>query len=322
MRHLNHCARAAAFVVLFAGAAASQTPVPTTGSADPAPLLWKDPGAIASRDLFWGIGSQERAPKGPFTFVEENTGETQPKIVVTDASGVTWDVKFGEEAKAEVAANRLVYAFGYFVEEVYFVKAGTVNGAKDLKRSAKLIGADGSFVDARFRRRDPAVVRLDDEWTFKANPFLESRELSGLRIVMTMVNNWDIRGARNNNVLRVTAPEGLQERRFIVGDLGGTFGRMGGMISNHSKWNLEDYRKEGFIEKVEEGVVHLDYDGFDSKMDRVPMEHARWFATLASQLTEPQVRRAFEAAGAAPEEIDGFSKRFMEKIAALQAAVR
>ena len=67
---------------------------------------------------------------------------------------------------------------------------------------------------------------------------------------------------------------------------------MGGEISNHSKWKLEDYRAEGFIEKVERGVVHLDYDGIDSGMDRVPLEHARWFATILSQLTPEQVRRA------------------------------
>ena len=43
---------------------------------------------------------------------------------------------------------------------------------------------------------------------------------------------------------------------------------------------------------------------------------------MVSQLTEPQVRRAFEAAGTKPEEIEGFAKRFVEKIAELQSAVR
>ena len=138
---------------------------------------------------------------------------------------------------------------------------------------------------------------------------------------MTMLNNWDIRGAANNNVLRATT-DGASERRYFVSDLGATFGRMGGPLSNHSKWKLNDYIAEGFIEKVEEGVVHLDYDGFDSKMDRVPVEHARWFAGLVSQLTEAQVKRAFEGAGATPEEAAGFTKRFMEKIADLQRALR
>ena len=178
------------------------------------------------------------------------------------------------------------------------------------------------FVEARFTRNDPDLVATNDEWTFHENPFKDRQELSGLLILMTMLNNWDIRGAANNRVAHVTFPTGRQELRYFVGDLGATFGRMGGPISQNSKWNLADYKAEGFIEKVEDGVVHLDYDGWDSKMDRVPVEHARWFATIVSQLTEPQLRRAFEAAGAKPEEIDGFSKRFVEKIAELQAAVR
>jgi hypothetical protein len=327
MQHLGHSFVRAVFAAMFALVATSaiaQDPpaVATTGTADPAPRLWKDPGAIASRDLAWGIGSEARAPKGPFTFVEENTKDTQPKLVVTDANGVTWDVKLGVEAKSEVAASRLVHAFGYFVEELYYVPSGTIQGVTGLKRAMKELAADGTFSGARFRRRDAAIVPLEEKWTFKENPFLDSKELSGLLILMTMVNNWDIRGPRNNEVLRVTTPEGAIERRYAVGDLGGTFGRMGGMISNHSKWDLKDYQGEGFIEKVDEGVVHLDYDGFDSKMDRVPLEHARWFAGLASQLTEAQVRRAFEVAGATPEEVNGFSKRFMEKIAELQRAVK
>ena len=82
-----------------------------------------------------------------------------------------------------------------------------------------------------------------------------------------------------------------EEYRYLVGDLGATFGRMGGRISNRSKWRLDDYLEEGFIEKVEAGVLHLDYDGFDSGMDRVSLEHARWFASIISGLSHKQVRR-------------------------------
>jgi hypothetical protein len=53
----------------------------------------------------------------------------------------------------------------------------------------------------------------------------------------------------------------------------------------------------------------------------VPLEHARWFTGLATQLTVNQVRRAFEAAGASTTEIEGFSARVMEKIQELRRAV-
>jgi len=308
---------------LWVSDAAAQTqPVGTTGTADPPQVLWRDPGPIASRDLFWGLGTAARAPKGPFAFLEEKTSGTQPKVVVSDINGVTWDVKFGPEAHAEVAASRLVHALGYFTEEHYLVSAGRIEGVTDLDRARRHIHHSGAFSNARFSRRGPDIVATDEEWTFRENPFVGQKELSGLLILMTMLNNWDIRGEANNDVVRATLPDGRQERRHFVGDLGATFGRMGGRMSGHSKWNLEDYESEGFIEKVENGVMHLDYDGIDSRMDRVPVEHARWFASLVSQLTNDQVRRAFEAAGASAAEVDGFSKRFMEKVRQLEEALR
>jgi hypothetical protein len=310
------------FCLLASDVFGQTQPVGTTGAADAARVLWSDPGPVASRDLYWGPGSEARAPKSPFTFVEEDTSGTQPKIIVTDSAGATWNVKFGPEVRAEVVANRIVHALGYFAEENYFVGAGKIEKASGLKRASSHVSPSGTFLEARFTRIDPSIAETKEEWTFHENPFVGKQELSGLLVLMTMLNNWDIRGPANNRVVRVTLPEGRQETRYLVADLGATFGRMGGMISQRSKWHLADYKSEGFIEKVDAGVVHLDYDGFDSKMDRVPVEHARWFASLVSQLTEPQVRRAFEAAGAKPEEIEGFTKRFIEKIAELQAAVR
>jgi hypothetical protein len=301
---------------------AQTAPVATSGTMDPAAVLWKDPGPLASRDLFWGPGSAERAPHGPFTFVEEDSGGTQPKIIVTDSRGVTWEVKFGDEAKAEVATNRFVWAFGYPVEEMYFVGTGVVQGAKAGGRAAGHIAPEGSFANARFRRRNPEVVRTDDEWTLRKNPFVGQKELSGLMILMTAVANWDIGGTRNTRVLRVTKPDGSVERQYAVTDLGASFGRMGGLLSKHSKWNLDDYKSEKLVEKVTGGELHLDYDGMEPGVDHIPLEHARWFASLLGQLTPEQVRRAFEAAGASPQEIEGFSTLFVGKIAELQAAVK
>jgi hypothetical protein len=288
-------------------------PIPEHGPV----LLWRDPGAVVSRDLFWGTGKAERAPQGPFTFVEEDKSGTQPKVVVTDPRGDTWDIKFGKEAHSEIAANRLVGALGYYVSEMYFVKNGVIKNATGLTRAAEYIGSDGAFTNGRFRRRDPKIQVTDYEWSFHRNKFVGSKELSGLRILMTMINNWDIDGSRNNKVIQVKMSDGSTEQWFAVSDLGATFGRMGGPISTHSKWKLEDYLAEGFIEKVKD-EIHLDYDGWDSGLDRVSLEHARWFADLVGQLTPAQVRRAFEAAGGTPEEIDGFTKKFLEKIAALK----
>lgn len=312
---------AATLACLCPATSLAQATSGTSGVMDPRAVLWKDPGSIASRDLIWGPGSADRLPQGPFTFVEEDEGGTQPKIVVTDARGVSWDVKFGEEAKAEVATNRFVWALGFAAEELYFVRSGVVRNYQGGGRAEAFLAREGNFLNARFRRRDPAVVRTDEEWTLRKNPFVGQKELSGLMVLMTLVANWDIGGTRNTRVLRVTSPDGSVEKLYAVTDLGASFGRMGGRVSSHSKWNLADYRAEGFVEKVEGGEVHLDYDGLEPGVDHIPLEHARWAAGLLAQLTPEQVRDAFKTAGATPEEIEGYSKRFLEKIGELRAAV-
>lgn len=310
--------------VVAAGCASSGgalKPADTADRSAPA-VLWRDPGAIGSLDLFWGSGAEARAPQGPFTFVEEDKTGSNPKITVKDARGATWDMKFDEEVHAEVAANRIVWALGYFVEDQYFVREGTVTGVTGLTRAAAFIGPGGTFKNARFRARNPDTPRTEEDWTLQSNPFARSKELSGLKILMTLLNNWDIQGARNNRVLRATLPDGRVERRYLVSDLGATFGRMGGgVVTNHTKWNLEHFRQEPFIDKVSNGTVHLGHDGFDPDLDKVPLDHARWFAGLLSQLTPAQLRRAFEAAGATPEHVEGFTAKLIEKIAALKTAV-
>jgi hypothetical protein len=289
----------------------------------PEAILWRDPSPIAARDPFWGFGSAPRVPVGPFRFVEEDTDGTQPKVTVTDRRGESWDVKLGGEVHAEVASNRFLWLLGYLGEEMYVVKNGVIEGASGLQRAGEHIGRDGSFVNGRFRSDDPRRRRTDEEWSFHENPFLGTRELSGLVIVMNLINNWDIRESRNNRVLDVRSPRGTRERWFIVSDLGATFGRMGGPIGRRSKWNVKDYLEEDFIESVQDGYVKLDYEGFGKgDLGRIPIEHARWFAGLASRVRVEQLRRVFEAAGATAEEVDRYSTRLSEKISELQAAAR
>jgi hypothetical protein len=284
-------------------------------------VLWRDPGVVAARDLFWGSGRADRVPQGPFRLQEEDTSGTQPKLVVADARGVVWDVKLGIEPRAEIAANRIIWSLGYLVEETYFVDEGVIQDVRRLKRADEHISADGRFRAARFKRRNPHMERTGDRWAFERNPFFGRRDLSGLMILMTMINNWDIDGPRNNAILRVTTADGSIEHWYIVADLGATFGRMGGFGSNHTKWDLANFLTEPFIERVSREHLDLDYDGLDPSLDTVPLEHAQWFAGLARQLSEAQLRRAFEAAGASPSEIDGFSAKLAAKIAELSAGV-
>ena len=291
-------------------------------------LLWQDPGPIASRDLSWTSDPTRQPPAPPFTFIEEDTSGTRIKLVVKDGGGVIWNVKLADapdapgEVHAEVAASRLTWALGYFAEESYYVPDGTIEGATKLGRAAKALGPDGRFKIARFEKRPTEIVRTGDNWSFDRNPFVGSRELSGLMILMTMINNWDLGGTRNMTVLKVPGENGAAELRYLVSDLGATFGKMGsmGLIRSRTKWNLEDFQEQEFIDRVAAGSVDLHFAG-DGAINLVPLDHARWFAGLVGQLTPEQVRAAFEVAGATPAEIDGFATRLLQKIAELKTAV-
>ena len=59
-------------------------------------LLWREPTDIQSRNLLLGSGGTEHQPEGPFTFVKEDLGGTNPKFVVRDKNGAQWKVKLGD----------------------------------------------------------------------------------------------------------------------------------------------------------------------------------------------------------------------------------
>ena len=287
---------------------------------DGRPVLWEDRGDIAALDLFWGIGSEEGQPRPPFAFDKEDVSGTNPKIKVIDANGVKWNIKFDEEVHGEVAASRIVWACGYMVEESYFVPAGKVAGVTKLDRARKFVGADGSFRDGMFEKRPDNIARRRNNWTWTANPFVGAKELSGLQVLATMLNNWDAKPT-NNNVLGMFDADGKIVDYYIVADWGGSFGKMSALFT-YSKWNLADYNRQGFIDGVSSNRLKLHYRGRSQGAFRdVPLDHARWFAGVIGRLTDVQLREAFRAGAGTPQEIEGFTARLRQKINELRTAV-
>src|SRR5687768_3858767 len=203
--------------------------VPVEGT----PVLWVDPGPLANRDLFWGTGSAERAPKAPFTFISEDGSGTSPKVRVRDANEVEWSVKFAgteaykNEVHAEVAATRLMWAFGYLAEENYFVPQGKIEKTGTLKRAAAAVAPDGSFKTARFEREDSSMKYTEHSWSFKANPFRGTPELSGLMILSAALHHWDLK--HDNTAIVQTRRQDRLEAWYLFSDLGSTFGKMEGL---------------------------------------------------------------------------------------------
>src|ERR1044071_8581641 len=133
------------------------------------PVLWRDPGNMRKRDLYYGPGSEALAPKPPFHFVKEVKEGGMPKFDVEDARGVKWRVKLGPEAQSETASSRLLWAVGYNAEESYYFDRARIEGIQRLSRGQKFVHGD-SVLGARFEPRRKDVER-GKTWGWNKNPF-------------------------------------------------------------------------------------------------------------------------------------------------------
>jgi hypothetical protein len=284
------------------------------------PSIWEDRGDVSRLNLMLGIGSEDGKPKPPFKFDKEDLTGTNPKIKVFDANGVKWNIKFDEEVHAEVACSRIVWACGYMVEESYFVPSGKVIGVTGLGRAHKFIGKDGSFTDGMFEKRPDEIARRVVNWEWDKNPFVGTKELSGLAILNCLLSNWDAKPT-NNNVLGMYDGAGAVKDWYLVADWGGTLGKTGGLISR-SKWDLADYSKQQFIAGARGDSISFHYSGKMSALHTIPRNHVQWFVGIISRLNDNQIRDAFRAAGATQSEVDGFTSQVRRRISELQTAAR
>jgi hypothetical protein len=264
------------------------------------PVLWRDPGDISSLDLAQVTGWGEMRPdlSNVSYVIDEQTGYSV-KYRVKDGEGKTWIVKVGNEARPETAATRLVSALGYATEANYLVPCVQIPGAARPRKDVPRCQNDG-FADVRFEARPDNVKRLD-QWSWKDNPFAGTKEFKGLVVLMGLLNNWDLKD-ENNKILSVKGRDGQHELRYIVSDLGATFGKTGGGIT-HSRNEPENYAKSKFVEGVQGGKVRFAYGGKSKFLfDDITVEDARWIASLLARLSDDQIMEAFRAANFKPQE--------------------
>ncbi len=286
---------------------------------------------MASLDLRYGAGGQAHAPDpaGTFTFVREDAGGTSPKFDVTDGQGVEWKVKLGQESQPETAATRFLWAAGYFADEDYYVATLTVKGLPELRRGREFVSPGGVVRGARLERKDAAVEKLG-HWDWFDNPFVGRRELNGLRVMMSLLNNWDLKQT-NNTVYVVNG-----ERHYAVSDVGATFGNTGNALTR-SKGVPRDYEPSKFIAKAAptsvDFVLHsrpffLCAFSMSNYRERTHMEQitrhipradARWLGQRLSRLTDDQIRDGFRAAGYGPADVETLTGTIRRRIAELGA---
>jgi len=293
--------------------------------------IWQDPGDIAALDMVHGADGKARAPDSAetFTFVSEDPGGSSPKLVVADEEGVEWKVKLGPESQSETAATRFLWVAGYFVETGHYIAELKVLGLPVLRRGQEFVSAGGVVRGARLERK-PAPGEKLGNWDWFDNPFLGGRDLNGLRVMMSLLNNWDLKQV-NNTIYLVDGA-----RYYTVTDLGATFGNTGNALTR-SKGMPEEYQDSKFIAKDTpdfiDFVLHsrpffLGVVGVSHYRDRTRMEHitrqipradARWLGQRLSTLTDGQIRAVFRAAGYGTGDVEILTRTIRLRIAALES---
>ncbi len=268
------------------------------------PVFWTEPTDISSRNLLLGAGGEAMKPDiSKLTFIEEKTGGYSKKYRVRDAKGNEWIAKLSKESQPDTAANRLLWALGYPTEIAYLVPKATIEGK-------------GEFENVRLEARPKDVDRVGN-WMWENNPFQNTPEYRGLKILMIMINNWDMKDD-NNEILAMRNPTtGEAELRYIISDLGGSFGKTGGFFSR-SRNEPNDFAKAEFIKAVKGDVIDFNYGGKNQKLfSGITVADARWLSNLFKGLSDEQIKDAFRSANYTPEEVDLLTAALKSRIAAL-----
>src|SRR5438445_531699 len=84
------------------------------------------------------------------------------------------------------------------------------------------------------------------------NPFSGTRELNGLRVIMALMNNWDLKDDNNAVYQEDHGPDSrAPEMHYLISDLGASFGTTGPSWTRpRSRGDLNSYRHSKFITKV------------------------------------------------------------------------
>ena len=298
-------------------------------------VIWRDPGPVTALDAIYGPGAAGSGPQPPFHFVEEHTTGSQPTVSVRDGQGRLWRVKWGQEVRCETFAVRLASSCGYFAEETHFVGAGTIAGATTLERARACIDEhDGTFHDARFELDDPAVTKMFEEhsWAWDDNPFVGTKELSGLKVVVMLLSNWDTKDRRdvargsNTAIFEHELPDRRREARYLLIDWGGSMGRWGNSLATRGRWDADAFAEQtpGFVTGIKDGCVTFGYVGQRTAdvAEGIPLEHVRWFSRYLEPLTDDYLFRALRISGASPEETPRFVAALRDRIGQLLAVAR
>jgi hypothetical protein len=274
-------------------------------------VLWRDPGNTHERNLLLGPGDEAMRPDlRQVTLIEKEKGGYSTKYRVRDASGREWVAKIGKEAQSETAASRLLWGVGYFTDTNYLVPSVRVEGLKK------------PLTNVRFSARSKDVKRVDG-FAWSDNPFVGTRQFQGLKVMMALINNWDIKDS-NNKILVVRGKNGENELHYEVHDLGGSFGKISHIPRflqfKPDRNNPKAYARSHLIDKVKNGRVDLHYSTKQKGLFKdISVEDARWAGAQLSRLSDRQIEDAFRAANYTPEQVRIMTAAVRRRVAELNS---
>jgi len=288
-------------------------------------VLWQAPGAITLSDWIWGPGGEARAPRPPYQFVDEDLNGTNPKIRVRDANGNQWIVKFGGEIHSEVFASRLLFALGYVTEPNYFVESGVITGAHDLHRARPFLGKNGDFSYARFKLRDHKTLAHagDRTWSWTDNPFVGTRELNGLKILLMLTSNWDAKDARDGkgSNTSIYSSAGSARLYYAFDDWGATMGKWGGFFKR-DKWDASGFGRQtrNFVRLEPGQKIAWGYRGKHGSdvTSGIRPADVQWLLQYLSRVTDQDLEAGLRASGANEAQIGIYTRSLRDRIRQLQ----
>jgi hypothetical protein len=294
-----------------------------------AQILWKEPQQVRISGWTSGPGGEELAPHPPFQFVKEKAGGTNPKVEVRDAAGEIWTAKFGSEVHSDTFGARFLSALGYAAEPTFFIADGSITGIHDLKRAKHYISKDGSFRNASFKLhlRGSGPDTGNASWSWVDNPFLGSRELGGLKIVVMLTSNWDVKDARdgegsNNGIIHPRSSS--DSSWFAVTDWGASLGKSGGFFQR-DRWDWNGYRVQTprFVRLAPNGNVDWGFKGKHGEdiTRGVGVEDIRWLLPYLSRITDEDLQAGLKASGASNPVSREYTRLLRARILQLQRIV-
>jgi hypothetical protein len=266
--------------------------------------FWVEPDDLGARDLFWGPGGREQAPRaeGRWEFVSRKSTGYSRGFKARDENGIVWSIKVGDEAQSEVVSSRLMWALGYHQVPVYYVRAWTLSGP----------AWAGPKEPGRFRPAPPDLKELGD-WSWHQNIFVGTPAWRGALVMMAMLNNCDLKPSQNA-LYELPAPREGTNRWYVVQDLGLSLGGTKGFYPRRN--DIATFERTGFILGVDGNRVRFDYSGLLWKelFRGLTPEDVRWTCSRLARLSDRQWEDAFRAAAYEPSVAARYIRRFHQKI--------